>query len=156
MSETEKKEWVDWQNTKVLQKAVVIDEEDNLLCIKRTEEGSGKRKGMWDLPGGSIGPEDLVEGSKPNIEAIKREIKEETGLDAEDIEAVFVDSWVFERSPGKILGLAIGYRARVKGIKPQVHLSHEHTDSRWGSKDEVLSLEFGDDGGLHPSIIHRV
>ena len=128
---TEEKEWIDWQNTKVLQKAVVIDGEGNVLTLKRIETGLASRLGKWDLPGGSLEPKDLVKGTKPNIEGIKREVEQETGLRLIDIEPVFIDSWVFSRSPGDILGMAIGYRARV-------------------------DIDFGDDGGLHKSILQKV
>lgn len=151
----EKKEWVDWQNTKTLQKAAVVDELGNILTIKRSATGPASRPGKWDLPGGSLGLEDLVGNAKPHIEAIKREIKEETGLDAIEVEPIFVDSWVFTRSPGQILGIALGYRARVKGVKPAVSLSSEHTDSKWTSKEEALASDFGEDGGLHRSIVEK-
>ncbi|MHA2060876.1 MAG: NUDIX domain-containing protein [Candidatus Sifarchaeia archaeon] len=155
MTEQIKKEWVDWQNTKVLQKAVVIDEQGNMLAIRRSEAKPGGRPGKWDLPGGSVGPDDLVEGTQPHIEVIKREIKEETGLETQEVEPVFVDSWVFTKSPGKILGVAIGYRCKVSGVTPEVRLSEEHIESTWGNKKQIMALDFGEDGGLHPSIIKR-
>jgi len=49
-----------------------------------------------------------------------REILEETGLAVTEIQPVFVDSWVFTRSTGSILGLAIGYRVTVEGVEPAV------------------------------------
>jgi 8-oxo-dGTP pyrophosphatase MutT (NUDIX family) len=153
---TEEKEWVDWQNTKVLQKAVVMDEEGNILTLRRVETGPASRLGKEDLPGGSLGPEDLIDSTKPYIEAIKREIKQETGLEVIDIESVFVDSWVFTRSSGKILGLAIGYKAKVMGVKPIVTISDEHIDYKWRIKEEALGADFGDDGGLHKSILQKV
>jgi hypothetical protein len=64
-----------------------------------------------------------------------------------------VDSWTFKRSPGFILGVAIGYKVTVEGVKPSVQLSDEHTEYTWGTREEVLTLDFGDDGGLHPSVI---
>lgn len=156
MATQKKKEWIDWQNTKVLQKVVVVDEKENLLAIRRTEAGPASRLGKWDLPGGSVGPEDLIGGSKPNETAIKREIMQETGLEVKELTPVFIDSWVFNRSVGKVLGIALGYRARVLGTKPAITLSKEHTESIWGTKDEIIKLDFGEDGGLHSSIIQRI
>lgn len=155
MPETEKKEWVDWLDTKTLQKAAVMDEAGNVLSIRRVETGPGGRLGKWDLPGGSIGPEDLV-AEKPTQEAIKREVFEETNLEVVEVEPIFFDSWTFTRSPGQILGIAIGYRCKVKGVKPEVKLSNEHLESKWGTKEEILALDFGDDGGFHPSIVQKV
>jgi 8-oxo-dGTP pyrophosphatase MutT (NUDIX family) len=155
MSQTLKSEWVDWQNTKVLQKAAVVDEAGNFLAIKRTSNGPASRSGKWDLPGGSIGAEDLLDNDKPNEVAITRELMEETGLEVKELIPVFIDSWMFNRSIGKILGIALGYKAKVSGIKPSITLSREHTESLWGTKDEILQLDFGDDGGLHSAIIHK-
>lgn len=149
-------EWVDWVNTKVLQKAVLIDEQEDILVLKRAEGRLGSRPGKWDLVGGSVEPDDLVQGSKPHLEAIRREIKQETGLEVQDIEPVFVDSWVFTKSPGQILGLAIGYKAKIAGTAPEVILSEEHSEFRWLPKDEILALDFGDDGDLHTSILKEI
>ncbi len=145
-------EYIDWLNTKVLQKARVVDAVGNVLALRRTETGPASRLGKWDLPGGSLGPEDLKQ-SKPHTVAIGREVFEETGLQPKNIRAIFVDSWTFQRSPGTILGLAIGYEVMVEGIKPSVQLSDEHTAELWGAREEVLAFDFGDDGGLHPAIL---
>lgn len=156
MSETGNNEYVDWLNAKVLQKAVVVDEAGNMLALKRTETGPASRPGKWDLPGGSIESQDVTDSTNPHITAITREVVEETGLEPEEIKAVFVDSWAFTRSPGTILGIAVGYLVKVDGIKPPVRRSDEHTAELWGSKEELLALDFGEDGGLHTSIIRAV
>ena len=152
MVEPEKKEWVDWQNTKVLQKAVVVDDEGNMLVLRRAPEGPAARPDKWDLSGGSVSPKDLEAGD-PLVAGIREEIRQETGLEVDGIEPVYVSSWTFTRSPGKILGVAIGYKCVVKGVKPEVVLSTEHCEAQWCKKEEILNLDFGDDGGLHKSII---
>jgi 8-oxo-dGTP pyrophosphatase MutT (NUDIX family) len=149
-------EYIDWLNTKVLQKARVVDAAGNILALKRTETGPAVRPGKWDLPGGSIGPEDLQDlpdGTKPHLAAIGREVLEETGLVAVTVRPVFFDSWTFQRSVGTVLGLAIGYEVTVEGVKPPVQRSDEHTAELWGTRDELLALDFGDDGGLHPAVL---
>ncbi|GEM_PF-1028916 len=158
MSEAAKTEWVDWLNTKVLQKAAVVDEAGNVLALHRSETYRGSRPGKWDLPGGVVGREDIEssDAAKPHEASIRREVAEETGLAVIAIAATFVDSWTFERSPGTILGIAIGYKATVSGVKPLVRLSDEHVEYRWGAPAEILALEFGEDGGLHPSVIRAL
>ncbi len=164
MAELEKKEWVDWLPTKTLQKAVVIDEAGNILVLKRADRDWDKRKGKWDLPGGSVNPEDVIEGNKkgglkPTEIAIRREIEEETGLKIIKLSKIFENEWVFQRSIGNILGYAFGYIAHVNGITPIVTLNrkeNEHTESEWLIKEEVLALDFGEDGGLHCSIVQKV
>lgn len=54
--------------------AAVIVQDGKLLLIKRAVEPS---KGRWSVPGGS------VEWGEPLVEALKREVREETGLEIE-------------------------------------------------------------------------
>ncbi|MFH1561027.1 MAG: NUDIX hydrolase [Patescibacteria group bacterium] len=154
-AKTDKKEWVDWLNTKVLQKAVLVDGEGNLLAIRRVPDGPASRKDKWDLPGGSLSPEDLEGGVGVAERAITREVLEETGLEIESANPVHVTSWTFQKSVGTVLGVAIGYRCSVSGIKPAVTLSDEHYEYQWVSKEDLLNLDFGDDGGLHKDIARK-
>lgn len=159
MSEA-KTEYVDWLNVKVIQKAIIEDEAGNMLALRRSEGPPVySRPGKWDLPGGSIDAQDLEnleDGIKPHLTAIAREIREETGLEPISITPLSFDSWTFQKSPGNILGMAIGYQAIVAGEKPPIQRSGEHMDELWGPRQEVLALDFGDDGGLHPSVIRAV
>ena len=155
MTDIGNKEWVDWLNTKVLQKAVVVDDVGNILSLCRISTGPAPRLDKWDLPGGCVSPQDLNNTENPIFAAIFREVLEETGLQVFKSEAIYVSSWVFERSPGKILGVAIGYKCQVRGVKPEVKLSLEHYQFQWGSKEAILALDFGDDGGLHSGIISK-
>ncbi|MBM4402006.1 MAG: NUDIX domain-containing protein [Candidatus Cloacimonetes bacterium] len=154
----EKKEWIDWMNAKVLQKAVVVDEEGNMLALRRSEIGSASRFGMWDLPGGSMSSEDLIgQQENPHEAAIRREVEEETGLKVKDVAAIYVSSGIKKtKRAGDVLVLAIGYRCQVAGIRPQVTRSSEHIEDKWVTKEEFLGLEFGDDGGFHLRVIKQV
>lgn len=109
-----------------------------------------------DLVGGSLGEEDLIDGLKPHEEGISREALQETGLKISEIKIIYINSWVFTKSFGKVLGLALGYQAKVDGIKPEIKLSDEHIESFWMSKEEALNADFGDDGCLHKSIISSI
>ncbi len=59
-------------NTAAAVGALITDEEGRLLVTVRKGEPA---KGTWDLPGGFVDPGESVE------EAVRREIKEELGLD---------------------------------------------------------------------------
>lgn len=54
--------------------AAVIIRDGEILLVKRAYEPS---KGKWSIPGGS------VEWGEPLVEALKREVREETGLEIE-------------------------------------------------------------------------
>lgn len=154
-SVAEKKEWVDWVSAKILQKAVIVDEDGNVLTIRRAENRPGARPGKWDFPGGSIGPHDFSQNQQnPSEKAIEREILEETGLEISDVKVVHAESVVKKtQSSGDVLVLALGYRCVVKGHKPTVALSEEHTEYEWISRQELQNIDFGDDGGFHKRIV---
>jgi len=54
--------------------AVIFDKQGRALLIQR---GTEPRKGHWSIPGG------LVELGEPVLDALRRELKEETGLSIE-------------------------------------------------------------------------
>ena len=152
----EEKEYVDWLRAKVLQKAVVVDDGGNMLVLKRTSHGPASRPDKWDLPGGSVSLEDLVGGVGVIKRAIAREVLEEAGLEVKNVTSVHTTSWTFEKSVGVVLGLAIGYHCTVSGARPEVVLGDEHCEFKWVSKEELLELDFGEDGGLHKDIVSKV
>ncbi len=149
------KEWIDWQPTKVLQKTVVADEAGNLLVLKRDEKRPGGRQGKWDLPGGSIGPDDLLLEGQPHEDALRREVIEETGLTVREITPVCVRSGKKNtQMAGEVFVYAVGFQCRVLGIQPTVVLSKEHIEYRWVSPDEVISVDFGENtDGFHRQTI---
>lgn len=150
--------WKDWMNVKVLQKVILVDETGSILLLRRMISGFGSRKGKWDLPGGSMDINDLIKSPEsPHESSIKREVKEETKLEAKNFIPIFVGSGVkTDAEERKILILAICYQAKVEGISPKITLSQEHIEYRWLSKSEALSLDFGEDGGFHKEAIKRI
>lgn len=87
-----------------------------------------------DLPGGKI-----KEGEVNLTEALKREVKEETGLKIE-IEEPFT-TWMIEfppdhRNQGKVF--LVGYKC--KHISGEVVLSSEHSEYKWVNKDTYGQL----------------
>ena len=109
------------KDTEKVVKAVIYND-DKLLLIKRSDY-TVKHAGEWDLPGGHI------EVDEPKEEALRREVKEETGLEISDIK--------LSRTTGK----TTFYRAHSKDR--DVTLSNEHTEYQWVSEEEVKKLEIG-------------
>ena len=97
-------------------KVVIINDNDEVLMLKRSGYVD-KYAGEWDLPGGHIQVgEDFAVG-------MKREVKEETGLDID--KAIFVE---------KIENLEF-YYCMYNG--EPITLSHEHTSYKFFPKSDL-------------------
>jgi 8-oxo-dGTP pyrophosphatase MutT (NUDIX family) len=103
----------------VSQKAVLFGPEGEVLLLR---DGHGN----WEFPGGRIDRRESPE------EGLKREVREETGLDPEVGRPVHTTSWLNDRDEGRF---AVVYRCRTNGR--EVTLSHEHDDWKWVTADAV-------------------
>lgn len=129
---------------KILQKAAVL-RAGKILALKRPPDDFS-RPNCWDLPGGSV---DFGEDLK---EAIRAEIKEETGLEVKNLKPVYAVSGVNNKK--NIYIVALGWKAET--ASEAVTLSEEHSQYRWATREEFLELEVGDDDGLLKGIAREV
>lgn len=113
---------------KIGQKAVVFNEKNEVLFLRRSEKCS--RPGGWDFPGGGI-----EMGEDPTISII-REIKEETQLTVTDIEPIHLESSINENDEFEIM---VGYKSKTLYATP--NLSWEHDDYKWLNREEALKVE---------------
>jgi len=150
-------EYKDWVPTKTLLKAVVVDEGGSCLVLRRAKKDWDKRSEKWDINGGALDRKDVIVGSKPHQIALRREILEESGLEVKGIESVgyFNSGAKISINDGNIPICVIGFRCEVGGIKPEVYVSGEHTEFMWATKDEALTLDFGEDDGMCKAIIQK-
>ena len=86
--------------------AICLDERGRLLLGRRAHE---PYRGLWDIPGGF-----LAEYEHP-LDCLRRELREETGLDVEPDE--FVGAWIDRYGPGERdrATLNLYWTARVVG-----------------------------------------
>ena len=108
------------------QKAIIYNNEGKLLALK-----ASYKKFLWDLPGGG------VEMPEEHEAALRREIKEETGLEVGDITPIKVNSAYNKEEDFYII--VICYTCETDSM--DVVLSEEHSEYRWVTKDEFLKLE---------------
>ena len=105
-----------------------IEHDGRVLILRRGQE---PHRGEWDLPGG------FVEMGESPEEAIARELREETGLEADSWEVI--GAYKSRYGPGRWT-VDIGFHARCS--RPSVTLSSEKSEYRWVSLDEMPSLAF--------------
>jgi len=110
-------------NFRIAVKSFIINN-DKLLLVKRATDDVMKPS-VWEIPGGR-----LSLGEDPK-EGLKREVKEETGIDIEVLHPINVRHFV--RSDKQTITMLIFLcRAEDREVK----LSEEHSDFVWASIDD--------------------
>ncbi|MBI4363519.1 MAG: NUDIX domain-containing protein [Candidatus Doudnabacteria bacterium] len=106
------------ENFRNAAKAFIV-KDGKLLLLKRRPNDVHK-PGQWDIPGGR-----LELGENP-FEGLKRETREETGLEIEMV--MPIDVHFFTRDDGQKIQLTIFI---CKPKSEDIKLSEEHTEYKW-------------------------
>lgn len=110
----------------------IVVHEGKVLAIRRANEPS---KGKWSFPGG------LVELGERVKDAVKREVKEEVGLDVEVMRYLGVVDNIIKDGSGrtKYHYVILGYLASPLSL--EVEANEEVLEWMWMSKDELMSSD---------------
>jgi 8-oxo-dGTP diphosphatase len=115
---------------RVAAKALVVDDEGKVLILREASTYvEGTNVGKYGTPGGRLEP------GEPFMEALRREVREECGLEVEIGRPVHVDEWspVIKGVPNHIVGMFLRCRPRPGEIR----LSEEHDDYKWVRPEEA-------------------
>lgn len=108
----------------------VIKRGDKFILIKRNQQETAY-PGKWCLPGGKMEREESI------LDALKREVKEEVGLEIEN-EKTLVQDFNFIRPDGiNVVGLSF----LVKPKPGDVKLGSDFDGFRWISLDELEKFD---------------
>jgi nucleoside triphosphatase len=113
-----------------LQKAIIFHPSEPVFLLLKRSSSDSKRPNQWDLPGGNV-----IFG-EIHLEAIKREIREETALNVDDLQIIQVATG-FDREHS-LYHLFIGYRCYAQNTF--VNVGAEHEQFEWVTKDIAKSL----------------
>ncbi|MBQ7512006.1 MAG: NUDIX domain-containing protein [Prevotella sp.] len=114
--------------------AFIVNDRDELLVVRRAKEPA---RGTLDLPGGFCDMQETVE------EGMRREIKEETGLDVGQMEYLFSSPNVYQYSGMGVHTLDMDFLVRVHGDVPIVRAADDAADARWIPLGQVNPDDFG-------------
>jgi 8-oxo-dGTP diphosphatase len=135
-------------------KALVQDVDGKLLVLEKKRKGHHPNsiKQLWDLPGGRVQRNELLE------DALKREVYEETGVNGiTEIKpltmVLFKDLRIPFQSSDVGLILAV-YLCRISGSGPLIQLSDEHLRYVWAPPREAAELLAA--GNNPPELIHKI
>ena len=118
--------------------AFIVNDNDEMLVVRRGKEPA---KGTLDLPGGFVDMCETVE------EGMRREIKEETGLDVQNIRYLFSSPNVYEYSGMGVHTLDMDFLVHVHGdpdvLKATVHAADDAAEALWIPISDINPAEFG-------------
>ena len=109
-------------------KAVVVDQEQQKVLVLKRSKKEKFHTGAYDLPGGHMDKGESV------AECLKREIKDETGLEVEVGDMLSIREYPKEHEMFDKIK-ALRFIAYYKG--GEVKLSEEHSEFEWLTFDEV-------------------
>ena len=109
--------------------ALIVNPEGKLLMIR-----TYKWSNLWGIPGGKI------KGGESSLDAVKREVMEETGLAISDIKFVMVQDCIYSKEFYKPAHfLLLNYFAKTDANR-EVILNDESDEYRWLDYDDALKL----------------
>jgi ADP-ribose pyrophosphatase YjhB (NUDIX family) len=106
--------------------ALVADAEGRLLLVRLARDPYG---GTWDLPGG------FLEEAEHPLDALRRELLEETGLEVDPLD--FVGAWLDRYGDGRDAPTTLNlyWTARVTGGEPVA--GDDAAELRWFPRDAL-------------------
>ena len=118
--------------------AFMVNDVGEMLVVRRGKEPA---KGTLDLPGGFVDMHETVE------EGMRREIKEETGLEVDEIEYLFSSPNVYMYSGMAVHTLDMDFLVTLHGdpevLKAQVRAADDAAEALWIPIMEVKPNDFG-------------
>jgi 8-oxo-dGTP diphosphatase len=119
-----------WASSKPTACAIVSDDQGRVLLARRAGEPF---RGYWDLPGGF-----LDEGEHP-LDALRRELREETGLDVEPLE--FLGIWMDRYGGDEDAHATLNLYWTAQVLAGEAEASDDVSELAWFRRDELPPAE---------------
>ena len=122
--------FVSYASSKATSGALVVDERGRVLLGRRAAEPD---LGKWDIPGGF-----LEEGEHP-LDGLKRELREETGLEVEPLELLGV--WMDNYGGYSTAESTLNFYWTARAVAGEPEPADDVDDLRWFGPDELPGPE---------------
>ena len=124
-----------YPDTKHAAKVIIYDIKDNILLLRRGDEGK-----KWDIPGGHLKDIEVKRGDEGFETGLEREVAEETGLMLPFSKKIGQSDFSFK---GKDTTITT-YLSKIEKLKPEVNLEiqgfMENIEYKWVSMDEMFKF----------------
>ncbi len=109
--------------------AIIQNEKDQVLLLKRPDTITPDRttSGMWSVPGGEVKFMEKVE------DALKREVREEIGVEVEIIKPIEYHDQILDES--QVHWHCQSFLCKIKEGKPEIHEPSKCEDLKWFDTD---------------------
>lgn len=123
------------QNIKVAVDAVLFGYQEGRIYILLIKQKYGPLKGKWALPGG------FVRNDESLTHAVRRELKEETGVNVDYLEQLYTFGDDLDRDP-RARTISISYFALINTNKVVLKADTDAEEAQWFEFDKIPSLAF--------------
>lgn len=107
----------------------VLVRERRVLMLREAKYDGGNNTGLWDVPGGG------VEGEETLIEAMRREAREEAGLELPKVLTDFLQCYVTQQDKLRIF-VPVPF-----WMLPKVTLGPDHDEAIWFTRNGMPGKE---------------
>ena len=111
--------------------AAYVLHEGRLLLIQR---GTEPNKGLWSFPAGRI------ELGETLFEAVKREAKEEAGIEIEPLELFQTHDWIARDEAGRVCFHYLVNLVRARYLSGTPRAGDDAVDTRWATEADIAGL----------------
>lgn len=123
------------QNIKIAVDAIVFGYENNQLNVLLIKQKYGLLKNQWALVGGFVHDDESL------IEAVKREVKEEAGIDVNYLEQLYTFGDDIDRDP-RFRVVSVAYFALVNSANLYPIADTDAIDAQWFPINDLPKLAF--------------
>jgi len=123
------------QKIKIAVDAIVFGYKQSTLYVLLVKQKYGKLKNSWVLPGG------FVKNDEPLLNAVKRELKEEAGIEVSYLEQLYTFGDDINRDP-RFRVISVAYFALADPAKLELKADTDAEEAQWFAVNDIPALGY--------------